>query len=193
MFKEIRKYAIDNNIPIFTEETQNFMVDLIKKNNVKNILEIGSAIGYSALVMASVDENIKITTIERDVNRYQVALDFLQEYDKNQIKIINADALNYELDHHDSYDLLFIDAAKAQYRKFFEKYTPYLSENGMIVVDNVDFHGFVSGERATNNRNTKQLVRKIKAFNDWICQQSQWHVEYYSLGDGVYVIRRNLV
>lgn len=193
MLDNIRKYAINNNIPIFNKETEDFIVDIIKKNNIKSILEIGSAIGYSALVMASVNPDIRITTIERDRERYLIAVDNFKQYNNKQIDIINADALIYDLSSDNKYDLLFIDAAKAQYRKFFEKYIINLKENGIIIVDNIDFHGFVSGTRQTNNRNTKQLVRKIKAFNDWIIQNPEWDVKYYTLGDGVYVIRRHII
>ena len=116
--EEIEKYAKDNNIPIMQKDGIIFLTKYIKENNIKKILEIGSAIGYSAIKMALVNENIKITTIERDPIRYKEAVKNIDNFNlNNQINIILNDALNTEIK--DKYDLIFIDAAKAQNIKFF--------------------------------------------------------------------------
>ena len=116
----IEQYAYDNNIPIMMKDGIEFLTNYIKENNVKTILEIGSAIGYSAIKMALVDKNIKITTIEKDKERYEIALKNIKEMNlENQITIINEDALEYIEE--GKYDLIFIDAAKAQYIKYYPK------------------------------------------------------------------------
>ena len=118
--EKLEKYAKENNIPIMMKDGIEFLLEFIQRNNVKNILEIGSAIGYSAIRMALIDKNIKVTTIERDNERYEEALKNIKDYNvEEQIIIINDDAFNVELS--DKYDLIFIDAAKSQYIKFFEK------------------------------------------------------------------------
>ena len=118
---ELEEYAKKNNVPIMMEDGIEFLCDYIRKNDVKNILEIGTAIGYSAIKMAMVDKNIKITTIERDSERYSLALKNITDFKlQNQIKVILDDALNVNLS--DKYDLIFIDAAKGQYINFFDKF-----------------------------------------------------------------------
>ena len=93
---EIEKYAKEKSIPIMQEDGIKFLEDYIKKNKIKTVLEIGSAIGYSAIRMAQIDKNIKITTIERDEERYKEAIKNIDKLKlKNQITIILKDALEY--------------------------------------------------------------------------------------------------
>ena len=120
-FKHIEKYAEEYNIPIMEKSGIRFLTKYIEQNKIKNILEIGSAIGYSAIKMALVDEKIKVTTIERDETRYIEALKNIKEFGlEKRITLILGDAL--DLDIKDKYDLIFIDAAKGQYTKFFKKF-----------------------------------------------------------------------
>jgi predicted O-methyltransferase YrrM len=187
--RRLEEYAKDNNIPIMMKDGIEFLLDYIKKNNIKTILEIGSAIGYSAIRMALVDENIKVTTIERDINRYNEAVKNIKEFNlENQIEIINADALEYE--DKKQYDLIFIDAAKAQYIKFFEKYKINLKQDGTIISDNLDFHGLVKNPELTSNRNTKQLVRKINTYIEFLKENKEFKTEFISLGDGIGISKR---
>lgn len=189
MVEEIEKKALENNIPIIQKEGILFLTNYIKNNNVKSILEIGSAVGYSAIKMALINKNIKITTIEKDINRYNEAVNNINLVGlDNQITIYNADALEY-IDNN-KYDLIFIDAAKAQYIKFFEKYKSNLNSNGVIISDNLKFHGFVSNPELTNNRNTKQLARKIKSYIEFLENNTEFNTTFYDLGDGVSVSKR---
>jgi predicted O-methyltransferase YrrM len=117
---DLKKYAIENKVPIIEDEGLNFILNLMKKENVKSILEIGSAIGYSAINFASSDEEVTIDTVERNDTMYQKAVESINESKvKDQISIHFSDAMEFETDKR--YDLIFIDAAKAQYRRFFEK------------------------------------------------------------------------
>ena len=184
--KEIEKYAFQENIPIMQKDGIDFLTNYIKENNIKNILEIGSAIGYSAIKMALVDDDIKITTIERDKERYDIAVNNINKFNlQDRINIINEDALDVELT--DMYDLIFIDAAKSQYIKFFEKFDKNLNIGGVVVSDNLSFHGLVEDDSKTNNRNTKQLVRKIRKYIDYLKENTNYKTTFYELGDGVAV------
>jgi len=186
--EEIEKYAEDYNIPIMLKDGIDFLTQYIKDNKVKNILEIGSAIGYSAIKMALVDKKINVTTIERDLERYNLAVKNINEFNLNeQIKIINGDALETEID--GEFDLIFIDAAKAQYIKFFEKYKKNLSKNGVIISDNLSFHGLVDDDTQINNRNTKQLVKKIRNYIEFLKNNEEFITEFISIGDGVAITR----
>ena len=132
MLEEIEKYAKEYNVPIMQKDGIEFLTAFIKDNNVKNILEIGTAIGYSAIKMALVDKSIKVTTIERDVDRYNLAIENIKSFNlENQINPILADAL--DIDIKSNYDLIFIDAAKSQSIKFFNKFEKLLNNKGYII------------------------------------------------------------
>ena len=110
MIKEIEKYAKENNIPIMLPDGIDYLCEYIKNNNIENILEIGTAIGYSAIRMASVNDNIKVTTIERDINRYNIANDNIKKLNlENRITTILGDALDNIIT--GTYDLFFIDGS----------------------------------------------------------------------------------
>ena len=142
MISEIEEYARDNNVPIMMKDGIIYLCDYIKNNNVKTILEIGSAIGYSSIMMASVDNDIKVTTIEKDANRYNIAVANINKFNlSSRITILNEDALESNITGY--YDLIFIDASKGNNINFFNKYKDNLAKNGAIVTDNLSFHGLV--------------------------------------------------
>ena len=181
---EIENYALENNIPIMQKDGIDFLTNYIKENNITKILEIGSAIGYSAIKMSLVNDTIKVTTIERDEERYNIAVNNINKFNlTDRINIIFGDALDIELE--DKYDLIFIDAAKSQYVKFFEKFEKNLKKGGVIVSDNLSFHGLVEDDSKTANRNTKQLVRKIRKYIEYLKQNTNYKTNFYKLGDGV--------
>ena len=186
---ELEEYAKEYNVPIMLEDGIEFLCDYIKKNNIKRILEIGTAIGYSAIKMASIDKDIKITTIERDKDRYSLALKNISDFKlEEQIDVILDDALNVDLS--DKYDLIFIDAAKGQYINFFEKFKTNLNNNGVIISDNLSFHGLVESDWSTLTRNVRGLVRKIKNYKDFLDENKEFKTDYYDIGDGIGVSRR---
>lgn len=188
--EDIEKYAKENNVPIMEKEGIEYLTKYIIDNNIKTILEIGSAIGYSAIRMASISNDIKITTIERDESRYNLALNNIKEFNlDNQIDIILGDALLVDIK--GSYDLIFIDAAKAQSIKFFEKYEVNLSEKGTIITDNINFHGLTFNNSTKESRNVRQLVRKINTYLEWLKDNKNYQSNYVDIGDGLMVSKRN--
>lgn len=194
-FNELETDAINRNIPIMQREGLEFMINIFKANNCHNCLEIGSAIGYSAMMLVSNISDFKVETIELNDERYLEALKNISDNGLDrQIIIHHGDALDFELDNLvlKKYDCLFIDAAKAQYQKFFERYMPLITDNGICIVDNLDFHGMIFDIEKIKNRNTKQLVKKIKRFKDWIFNNEQYDVEYHQVGDGICVIRKKV-
>ncbi len=187
--EEIEKYAKDNNIPIMQKDGIKFLEEYIKENNIKKILEIGSAIGYSAIKMALIDKNIKITTIERDEERYKEAIKNIDKLHlNNQIEIILKDALDIEIK--DKYDLIFIDAAKAQSIKFFEKFKNNLNDNGSIITDNLNFHGLTKEVDKIKSKNLKALVKKINKYKEFLKNNEEYTTVFYENGDGISVSKK---
>ena len=192
-FEEIEKDALSRNIPVMQKEGIDFLIAKLNEVNATSLLEIGSAIGYSSMMMVSHVEGLKIDTIELNEERYNEACLNIKERElENRISIFHDDALTFDEEKlkYQPYDVLFIDAAKAQYQKFFEKYVPYVKHDGLIIVDNLDFHGMIFDIDHIKNRNTKQLVKKIKRFKDWIFNHEDFDVEYYNVGDGICIIQR---
>lgn len=192
-YDEIEKKALERNIPVMQKEGIEFLIRTFQSHQCHSCLEIGSAIGYSAMMMASNIDDFDVETIELDKERYLEARKNIEENGlSEQIHIYLDDALTFECQQliHQQFDCLFIDAAKAQYQKFFEKYMPLVNDNGICIVDNLDFHGMIFDIDHIKNRNTKQLVKKIKRFKDWIFNHDEYDVEYHQVGDGICIIQR---
>lgn len=187
--KEIELYAEENNVPIMTKEGITFLTNYIKKYNIKRILEIGAAIGYSSIMMALVDEEIEITTIERDEKRYLEAVKNIKKFHlEDRINLIYKDAFDVNLT--DQYDLVFIDAAKAQNIKFFEKFSKNLKPKGTIITDNMNFHGLVDKEpEEIKSRNLRALVRKLKDYATFLQENKKFDTEFLDIGDGIAISR----
>ena len=184
MIQEIEKYAKENNIPIMMPDGIDYLCDIIKKRNIKNILEIGTAIGYSAIKMAMVSDEINITTIEKDRDRYNIAIDNIKKMNlDSRINVILGDAIDTLVD--DKFDLIFIDASKGHNIDFFEKYKNNLLDGGIIVTDNLSFHGLVEDESKAITKNQKGLVKKIKKFIDFLDTNKEFDTEYVSVGDKI--------
>lgn len=186
---EIEEYAKEKRIPIMMKDGIEFLCNYIKEHKIKRILEIGSAIGYSAIKMALVDKDIKIVTIERDKERYDEAIKNINYFNLNeQIEIINGDAMDVSVD--GMYDLIFIDASKGHNIDFFEKYQNNLNKNGVIITDNLSFHGLVEDERLIETKNQRGIVRKIKMFIDYLDNNKEFVTEYVAVGDRISISRR---
>ena len=188
--KEIEEYAKINNVPIMEKDGIDFLTNYIKENNIKTILEIGSAIGYSAIMMALANPKLKITTIERDKDRYLEAVKNIKKMElENRITLIFSDALEITID--DKFDMIFIDAAKGQNINFFEKYERNLKDNGFIITDNMNFHGLVDKVDAEiESRNLRALVRKIRDYRTYLLNNQDYNVELLNIGDGIAVAGR---
>lgn len=185
---ELKSFAKKNNVPIMQDETSEFICAFIKDHNVKTVLEIGTAVGYSAIKFALAGESVFVTTIEIDIDRTIQAVRNVEKCGlKNRIKIINNDALSCDIN--GKFDLIFIDAAKAQYEKFFEKFKSNLNPSGAIITDNLLFHGMVENQSLTKSYSTKKLVRKIKRYVNFLRENTEFSTEFFKTGDGISVSR----
>lgn len=190
---EMEEYAQEHNVPIIEKKSIAFIMKLIKENNIKNILEIGSAIGYSTILMASANDAAYVTTIERDEARYMECLKNVKACGMDKkINVVYQDALDVNLSNDMKFDLIFIDAAKGQYTKFFEKFKYFLADGGIIITDNINFHGYVGHSDALENGNLKSLVKKIEGYIDFLKNNAEFNTNFYDIGDGLSIsVRKN--
>ena len=187
MLKTLKSYAKEVNVPIMNDEGIDFLTTFVIKYHISNVLEIGTAIGFSAISMALANPKLKITTIERDENRYLEAIKNVKEFGlEDRITLLFNDALEVKID--DKFDLIFIDAAKGQNKKFFAKFEKNLLEDGFIITDNMKFHGYVDkDEKEIKSRNLRGLVRKIKEYRTFLEENEDYETRFYDLGDGIAV------
>ncbi len=193
LINEIKEYAEENNVPIMADDGIRYLLNYINKHNVRNILEIGTAIGYSAIMMCMVHPEIQVTTIERDEKRYLEALKNIKKANlENRIHLIYNDALEVRLD--EMYDLIFIDAAKAQNQRFFERFERNLFDDGTIITDNMKFHGLVEKNiDEIESKNLRQLVRKVKDYIMYLKGNAYYETEFVDVGDGLAVSKKNFI
>ncbi|PNZ70437.1 O-methyltransferase [Staphylococcus croceilyticus] len=185
--EKLRAYAEEHAVPIIDRLSLELVKQLIRIHQAKNILEIGTAIGYSSMQFASISDDINVTTIERDEDMiYQAKPNFEKFGYQNQIRLIEGNALEqYSNVNDQEYDMIFIDAAKAQSKKFFELYTPLLKKGGLVITDNVLYHGFVADIDVVRSRNVKQMVKKVQKFNAWLMTQENYQTNFVNMDDGL--------
>ena len=183
----MEEYASNNFVPIIRKDNIEYLEQLIKDNKLYNILELGSAIGYSSIRMALVDQNVRVTTIERDEKMYTEAIKNIKDMNvKEQINIIFDDIFNVEIK--EKFDLIFIDAAKAQYVKFFNKFKDNLNDGGVIVSDNLEL---LDLQRLTQSKKSKRLVEKMKEYKEFLNSLDGYTTTYLDIGDGFAITRKN--
>lgn len=192
MINELKEYALKEKVPIMQDEGISFLISYIRQRGIKNILEVGSAIGYSAIRMALIDKDIHIVTIEKDQERYLEAVKNIKKFNlEDQITLIYKDALEVHLK--EKFDLIFIDAAKGKNMDFFEHFEDNLGENGTIITDNISFHGYVKKDlKEIENRNLRSLVKKIKNYIIFLENHVKYKTVFYEIGDGIAVTKKRL-
>jgi len=193
MIKELKEYAQREKVPIMLDDGIDYLTTFILKHQITKVLEVGTAIGYSAIMMALSNKNLKITTIERDENRYLEALKNVKKFGlEDRITLIFNDALDVYLN--EEFDLIFLDGAKGKNIDFFEHFEKNLNDNGYFVTDNINFHGYVSKEEEEiKSRNLRGLVRKIKNYINYLQESNTYVTEFLDIGDGIAVTRRKEV
>ncbi len=189
LLREIEEYAEKEHVPIMEPEGIEILLQFLRIHRPRTILELGTAIGYSAIRMAETLPNARIVTIERIEKRIETAKEnFNKSGFKDRITLIESDALeafDYVKDY-GPFDLIFVDAAKGQYRRFFEVYEPLLSNDGIIITDNVLFKGLVAEDLATiTPRRKRGLIKRIQNFNQWLLSHQKFDTVILPIGDGI--------
>ncbi len=191
---KMEQYAKEHNVPIMDLTGMETLLSYVRLKKPKRILEVGTAIGYSAIRMALACENAEVISIERDEERYNIAKDNVRSFHlESRITLLFGDAneLQSQVENYAPYDFIFIDAAKGQYQNFFDHYSSMLSPDGIIVTDNVLFRGYVADESGLESRRLRSLVKKIRSFNEYMMQHPDYQSSILPVGDGMMVSIRN--
>ena len=193
IIQDIKNESLDENVPIITDEVLNYMIFTARNIKARNILEIGTATGYSGLFLAQIaNENSGfLTTMEIDEIRYGKAVENFKKlglFEKN--KMIFGDALEEipKLDKNVKYDFIFIDASKGQYLKFFEMSYELLNENGIIFIDNLMFRGLIAADKEEIPKRYKTIIKRLKEFIEKL--NEEYNFVLLPFGDGVGIVRK---
>lgn len=187
ILREIETSSLENNVPIISKETAEFIKFLIRSNkNIKNVLEIGTATGYSGITMLNeiINRNGFLTSIEIDEKRYgEAKLNFQKmKIDEKNYNLILGDA-SLEIEKlNQKYDFIFIDAAKGQYKNFFEKSFQLLNDGGLIFIDNILFRGYIYKEIP---KRYKTIVKNLDEFIDFLYENYNFTLLPFSDGIGL--------
>lgn len=190
---ELEKQAVKDHVPIMDKISMNFLMQLVSICKPRKILEIGTAIGYSTLRMFEAYPNTSIVTIEKDKYRYNHAVKNINRLQKqDHIKVICGDAIGEMAKlvlNNEDFDFIFIDAAKGEYQQYFKQACSLLSNDGLIVSDNILFRGYVADVKVPPPK-YKKMVEKIRAYNDWLVKLPDFTTTLVPIGDGLAISRK---
>ncbi|WLD92187.1 O-methyltransferase [Alkalihalobacillus sp. AL-G] len=189
--EQIEIEARENSVPIMDLIGMEALLQVLRIHKPKQILEIGTAIGYSAVRIIHALKESQLVTIERDHERYTKAVDNILKCGLTEnITVLEGDALELieEVGGKGPYDFIFIDAAKGQYERFFTAFEKMLTPGGVIISDNVLFRGFVSKQdEDINSRRFRKLTHKIRSYNEFLIEHTNYHTTILPVGDGMAV------
>lgn len=190
MIEDIKNKALQEGVPIIKDEGLAFLLNFVKENEFKEILELGTAVGYSAMQMARLDRSIHIDTIERKQDMYLQAIENIKDANlDDQIHCFLTPIEEFNTDK--MYDFIFVDAAKAQYGKYLEKFLPNLKSEGKMLFDNMVFHNLIYKVDEIESKNLRNLVKKIIQFRDIVQKDERFDIIVRDdIGDGIFILSR---
>ena len=186
----IHDNARKEDVPIMLDDGMDFLLAYIREHeNIRDILEIGTAVGYSSINMAQIRWDMQIDTLEINPHMAQQAIRNIQSFGlQDRIHVHLMDGMKYETDR--IYDLIFVDAAKSQYRRYMEHFLANTVSGSVFIFDNLAFHGIVDDESLSTNRSTIQMMHKIRKFREHLLKDERFITEYYpDIGDGIAIAR----
>ncbi len=186
----IKHNALENHIPIIMDDTLEYIYNLYKNKKIDSILEIGTAVGYSAICFTKLlNDNGKIDTIERDEERYLEAKENIKKAEvKDKINILFGDAVEILPTLNEKYDMVFIDAAKGKYPFFLKEALRLLKEDGIILADNILYKGYVMSDY--NKHKQRTAVRNLREYIKEVTENPNLETEILEIGDGLAITKR---
>jgi predicted O-methyltransferase YrrM len=194
ILKDLENFAIEHKVPIVQKETAKFLELMIVMNKPKKILELGTAIGYSAILMNQAFGGIsEITTIERDEKMIELANANIEKYGlQNKISVIQGDCLEVLEKLHDEYDMIFMDAGKGHYNHFLPHCLRLLKKEGVLIADNVLFRGMVASKELVKRRKIT-IVKRMKSYLELVSNNDELITSVIPMGDGISItVRKNM-
>jgi len=185
----LKLYAEQHNVPITKDDTMQFIINHINQNNVKTILEIGTAIAFGSINMASCSSVNKVVTLEIDTTNYREALNNIAKFnmlDKIDARLI--DAKWYLEECEQKFDLIYLDGPKGQYINYLPRLLQLLNPNGAIIADNIFFHGMTTGEIPTPS-SCRSMINGLRQYVDEVTHNPKLESHIYQMGDGICVTR----
>lgn len=188
LLAQMEEYAKVNEVPIAQPETAKLIENLIRMSPSKKVLEIGSAIGYSSIIMANAGADV--TTIERDENMFEPLFSNIEKAGHtNNIHVYKGDALEI-LDTIDGeFDFVFVDAAKGQYMEFLPHCMRMLKVGGIMFSDNILYKGMVATDELYKRRKVT-IIRRLRTYLDTICNMDELNTVIVPIGDGAAISYR---
>ena len=193
ILEELENFAIENRVPIVQKETAKFLELMITMNRPKKILELGTAIGYSAILMNLTSGGLsKITTIERDEKMIEIAKSNIEKYGlQSEITVLQGECLEILENLQDEYDMIFMDAGKGHYNHFLPHCLRLLKKEGVIIADNVLFRGMVASKELATRRKVT-IVKRMKSYLELVSNNDKLITSVIPMGDGISVtVRKN--
>ncbi len=189
--KELEEFACSNKVPIVQKETGVFLEFMTSMKKPLRILELGTAIGYSSILMyESAGTEPEIITIERDDTMIEYASANLKKFKlDNKIKILKGDCLEILEKLHEPFDLIFMDAGKGHYNHFLPHCLRLLNEDGIIIADNVLFRGMVACKDLVKRRKIT-IVKRMKTYLELVTKDKNLITSVIPMGDGIAVTKR---
>lgn len=190
--KELEEYANENLVPIIHKEVAEFLKVLLKIHKPKRILEVGCAIGYSSMLFAdSLDKNCEIITIERNEDMIKKANENIKrfEFDKN-INILEGDAEEILKHVQGPFDMIFLDAAKGQYKLFYDLVIDKLKVGGVLISDNILYKGMIANDKYVIRRK-KTIVKRMRDYLSYISNCDYLDTSLMPIGDGLAISYKN--
>ncbi len=187
---KIKKKALEDHIPIIMDDTLKVIENILKENKPSRILEIGTAVGYSAICFSEfLSENGKIDTIEREKDRVEEALVNIKKAEvEEKINIIEGDAVEILPTLNETYDVVFIDASKGKYPFFLKEALRMLGKNGIIFADNVLYKGYVLSDY--NKHKQRTAVRNLREFLAELQANTSLETKILEVGDGLAIAKK---
>ncbi|MCH5160371.1 MAG: O-methyltransferase [Clostridiales bacterium] len=185
---QLEKFARERFIPVMLDDTKELLFDTVRRAQPKRILEIGTAIGYSGIVMLSASSEATLNTIELDENTANLARKNFDEFGVGErVNIFVGDAREIVRLLTGSYDFIFLDGPKGQYEAFLPYLTDLLELGGTLVCDNVLYKGLVEHVPADNRHKHITVARNMRVFLDDITNNQRYNTVLHRIGDGVTV------
>ena len=186
----IKQKALEEHIPIIMDDTLEVVDKILTNLKPKKILEIGTAVGYSAMCFSEyLVEGGKIDTIERDEERIAEAKENIKKVEvEEKINIYEGDAVEILPTLNDKYDMIFIDAAKGKYPLFLKEALRMLNENGVILADNILYKGYVMSDY--NKHKQRTAVRNLREYIAEVTNNPNLETEILEVGDGLAVTKK---